>query len=293
MIHSIENEFLKAEIKTKGAELCGLTDKGTQLNYIWKGDPAFWGKHSPVLFPIVGALKNNTYYYGDKAFELGRHGFARDREFDVFEQSADMIVFLLESNDETLQQFPFAFRFKIRYTLNKKELSVSYHIENPANEPLLFSVGGHPAFALPLVAGTAYEDYYLEFEQEETAGRWPISPDGLIEEAPVPVLNNSKKLPLSKPLFYKDALVFKQLRSQKLTLKTDKAAGGFEFSYPGFPYLGIWAAKNADFVCIEPWCGIADSVTSNQQLTDKEGINVLAPGGVFERTWSVKIISDF
>lgn len=290
MTSIIENEFLKAEIKSKGAELCGLTDKATQLNYMWKGDPAFWGKHSPVLFPIVGALKDNTYYYGDKSYQLGRHGFARDRDFEVLEKSENEITFLLESDEETLQQFPFAFRFKIKYALSGKELTVTYSVVNPSDQPLLFSVGGHPAFALPLAEGTVYEDYYLEFEYEEAAGRWPISAEGLIEEAPVPIFSNSKKLPLSKSLFYKDALVFKQLRSQKLTLKTDKAAGGVEFKYPGFPYLGIWAAKNADFVCIEPWCGIADSVNSNQQFTDKEGINVLASGRVFERTWSVGVI---
>lgn len=290
MTISIENEFLKAEVKIKGAELCGLTEKLTGINYIWKGDPAFWGKYSPVLFPIVGALKNNTFYYGDKPYQLGRHGFARDMDFKVEEKSDNAVTFLLEDNDQSLQHFPFAFKFRITYVLNGKELDVTYQVVNPSEKTLLFSVGGHPAFSLPFIAGTSYEDYYLEFEHEETAGRWPISPEGLIESEPLPLLNNSRRLDLSKSLFYKDALVFKLLRSQKVLLKTDKASGGLEFSYPEFPYLGIWAAKNADFVCIEPWCGIADSVNSSQQLTEKEGINVLSSERVFERTWSVRVI---
>ncbi|MBX2922706.1 MAG: aldose 1-epimerase family protein [Chitinophagaceae bacterium] len=293
MAYSIENEFLKADIKSKGAELCSLIDKTTGINYTWKGDPAFWGKHSPVLFPIVGTLKEGLYHYEGRDYRLGRHGFARDMEFSVAEQAAHSIAFLLEDSAGTLLNFPFAFRFKITYTLTEKALSVTYQVNNPSEQPLLFSVGGHPAFAVPFIPGTTYETYYLEFESPETAGRWPISTEGLIEEAPVPLLNNSRVIALSKPLFYKDALVFKQLLSQKITLKTEQSAGGLEFSYPGFPYLGIWAAKDADFVCIEPWCGIADSVNSNQQLTDKEGINTLLPGGSFERTWSVKPVGDF
>ncbi|MBX3255837.1 MAG: aldose 1-epimerase family protein [Chitinophagaceae bacterium] len=293
MTYSIENEFLKADIKSRGAELCGLTDRASGINYIWNGDPAFWGKHSPVLFPIVGTLKNDTYYYEGKVFKLGRHGFAREMEFSVLKQEGHSIAFLLESNDATSRYYPFAFRFKITYSLHEKELRVTYHVSNPSGQSLLFSVGGHPAFAVPFVPGTSYGDYYLEFEFPETAGRWPISAKGLIEDSPVPLLNNSQKISLSKTLFYKDALVFKQLRSQQVTLKTAKGAGGLEMSYPGFPYLGIWAAKDADFVCIEPWCGIADSVNTNQQLADKEGINMLSPGGTFERTWSVKLVGDF
>jgi galactose mutarotase-like enzyme len=154
---------------------------------------------------------------------------------------------------------------------------------------MYFSVGGHPAFKVPLEEDRAYTDYYLEFENPEDAGRWPISKDGLIEAVPVPILKG-RKIPLDKKLFQQDALVFKKLASQSISLKSDHTPHGIEFSYKGFPYLGIWAAKNADFVCIEPWCGIADSVNTSQQLREKEGINSLEPEQYFIRSWSVKLL---
>jgi len=140
---------------------------------------------------------------------------------------------------------------------------------------------------LPLATGTVYEDYSLEFETAETAPRWPITPDGLIDAKPIPLLQDSKELPLSKDLFSSDALVFKSLRSSTVKLHSAKTPHGLEFSFPGFPYLGVWAVKGGDFVCIEPWCGIADPSGSDQVLQHKEGINKLAHGEKFARTWTV------
>ena len=285
--YTIQNDYLSVEVQAKGAELMSLYNKKEQLEYMWSGDPAFWGKHSPVLFPIIGELKNNTYYYNNKAYRLSRHGFARDMEFTVVEQTTSSVGFSLLSNADTLQKFPFEFGFDIEYLLQQDWLTVTYKVKNTGNDDMYFSVGGHPAFKVPIVEGTAYDDYYLEFNKTENAGRWPISAEGLIETDAEPFLLNTNKLPLRKELFYRDAIVFKNLRSDTVRLRSSKHDKGIEFNFPGFPYLGVWAAKDADFVCIEPWCGIADSVNSNQQLTEKEGINRLAPQGIFERSWGV------
>lgn len=287
-MESLENDLVKITVNPKGAELTSLYDKTSGTEYMWSGDAAFWGKHSPVLFPVVGTLKDNSYFYEGKKYELGRHGFARDRIFTVNREQKDRLTFTLVSDENSLQKFPFLFRFEILYQLQDKELSVSYRIVNTGETNLYFSVGGHPAFKLPIESNTEYADYYLEFEEEENAGRWPISKDGLIENMPLPFLQG-KKLPLNKALFHKDALVFKQLSSSSVQLKSTKTTKGFQFSFPGFPYLGIWAAKDADFVCIEPWCGIADEVNTSQDLTKKEGINHLAPAATFVRSWSVNI----
>jgi galactose mutarotase-like enzyme len=166
---------------------------------------------------------------------------------------------------------------------------VRYEIFNVTDNEMYFSVGGHPAFKLPLVNGTSYDDYYLEFNKKEDAGRWPISKEGLIELDPQSLLTNTSHLPLSKQLFQQDALVFKQLQSDIVSLRSDKSPHGLDFHFNGFPFLGIWAAKNADFICIEPWCGIADSVDSDQQLKNKEGIIHLAPREKFSRSWSVGV----
>ena len=150
---------------------------------------------------------------------------------------------------------------------------------------MYFSIGGHPAFNVPLVEGTEYTDYYLEFNKDEILPRWPISSEGLIEKIPEPFLQSGNILSLNKELFYKDALVFKNPASSMIFLLSNKTNHGLHFNFSGFPYLGIWAAKNADFVCIEPWCGIADSVHSDQQIINKEGINKLSAGEIFERKW--------
>jgi galactose mutarotase-like enzyme len=288
---TIENEYLKIEILPKGAELQSIYNKKRSLEYMWSGDPAFWGKKSPVLFPIVGALKNDTYYFENKAYQLSRHGFARDMDFTVTDQTASSITFTLTRSDATFEKYPFQFRFDVIYSIKNSQLQVTYRVVNKGevNQKLYFSVGGHPAFKLPLLPGTAYTDYYLEFNKLENADRWLISKEGLIEAGSTALLNNTQTLPLAKELFYKDAIVLKQLRSDKVKLVSNTAGELFEFDFTGFPYLGIWAAKDADFVCIEPWCGIADNVTTHQQLTEKEGINVLDSTDQFERSWKVTV----
>jgi galactose mutarotase-like enzyme len=286
----LENQQLKVSVHPKGAELQGLWSKKHQLEYMWSGDPAVWGKHSPMLFPIVGTLKGNTYYYQDKSYSLSRHGFARDREFEVESHQADTITFLLRSDDATRAVYPFDFELRVIYRILQEGLSVTYEVMNPAKETLYFSVGGHPAFKVPLVPDTDYQDYYLSFDRKETAPRWPISGDGLIENQPQALLQDTDTLPLTKDLFAKDALVFKHLASSGVTLRCAKTARGLRMDFPGFPFLGIWAAPKADFVCIEPWCGIADSVNSDQQYAQKEGINQLEAGGVFERMWALTLL---
>ena len=290
---NIENENIKVSISPKGAELQSIFHKELRMEYMWNGDPAFWAKHSPILFPIVGTLKNDRYFYQDKAWSLGRHGFARDMEFTATGQRPGSISFSLLSNDETRKKYPFDFELLLSYQLQPQPqpqgLKTSYRVTNPSDRDLYFSIGGHPAFKLPLADGTAYEDYYLEFEKKETAPRWPISKEGLIETSPLPLLDGSGRLPLSRTLFEKDALVFKHPASQAVSLKSDKTPHGLRMDFPGFPFLGIWAARNADFVCIEPWCGIADSTDTDQQLTAKEGIQRLAPGDTFEREWTLTL----
>ncbi|MGC4038062.1 MAG: aldose 1-epimerase family protein [Chitinophagaceae bacterium] len=288
-MYTIENDSLRVTIKSKGAELDSIYNKQTGLEYMWNADAAFWAKKSPVLFPIVGELKNQTYYYENNAYSLSRHGFAREMEFVVTNKTSDSVTLSLSTNEDTLTKFPFNFVFSLVYKVTDNRLSVMYVIKNTGNKQLYFSVGGHPAFKVPVTSDTTYSDYYLKFDQNETTGRWPISKDGLIEKSPTPLLDNSDKIKLSKELFYKDAIVLKHLQSGKISLLNEKNRNGLEFDFHEFPFLGIWAAKNADFVCIEPWCGIADSVDSDQQLVHKEGINRLDPDTDFERTWSVKV----
>lgn len=288
MDYTIKNKFISAGIHAKGAELFRVTHHQHNLEYMWSGDPAFWGKTSPVLFPIVGALKENTYIYKDRKYTLSRHGFARDMVFTVGDKHDDKISFLLTNTENTLSDFPFPFELRIMYTLHDAALHVTYEVTNIGEDVLYFSLGAHPAFKVPLVDGTRYEDHYLEFSHIENAPRWPINNEGLVNTVPEPLLQNTNKLSLSKNLFENDALVLKNIQSRRVSLKSTTHEHGIDFFFEGFPFLGIWAAKHADFVCIEPWCGVADSVDHQQQLTMKEGIENILPGEVWTRTWRVK-----
>lgn len=286
-MYTLQNEALLININAKGAELTRIFHKQNGLEYLWDAKPEVWGKHAPVLFPIVGTLKDNTYYYQGKTYQLTRHGFARDRVFERIDPRENAISFSLGNDAGTEAVFPFRFLFTIRYILEANTLSVTYSVNNPGSTtPLFFSVGGHPAFRLPLEAGLAYEDYTLHFNKVENTGRWPISKEGLIEQKSEPLLQNTNQLPLSKSLFAKDAVVLKTLQSDAVELRSSKSAHGLRFSFPGFPFLGLWAAPGADFLCIEPWCGIADGVKHDQQLEHKEGIIHLAAGATFSATWT-------
>ncbi len=285
---TIESDQLLVQVNPKGAELDQVLHKKLNLDYLWNADPAFWPKKSPVLFPIVGTLKDNEYLFNGKAYPLSRHGFAREKEFMLTAQANDSITLTLKQDDSTRKVYPFDFIFSITYSVHKDELHVEYRVINPGTEPLYFSLGGHPAFRLPIDAALSYSDYYIEMEKEEDAGRWQISPAGLIEDHSTPLLDHSNILPLTHELFFKDAIVFKNLASQSLTLRSDHSEHGLKFSFPGFPFLGIWAVKNADFVCIEPWCGIADSVNTNKDFTQKEGIEWLAGDTEFVKDWKVR-----
>ena len=288
-MQQITNGIIQVCIAEMGAELQSIILLEHQLEYMWSGDASYWGKKSPVLFPIVGGLKNNKYQYKDRSYTLPRHGFAREKKFTVTVQTTESITFTLADDPESIEVYPFPFRFSITYTLEKNVVLINYLIENKGDVTMYFSVGAHPAFAVPLIKGTAFADYHLTFNQTESSGKWPLSDTGLIKEASEKFLQDTNRLPLEKELFYGDALVFKDLRSTAISILSDKTKHGLTVSYKDFPYMGIWSFKNADFVCIEPWCGIADSVDAPGNLEEKEGINMLEPGNLFNRSWQLEI----
>jgi galactose mutarotase-like enzyme len=286
---TLENDILTAKVLSKGAELFSIVNKQTGLQYMWNADPAFWAKTSPILFPIVGTLGDDTFLYKNREYKLSRHGFARDTEFEVKRSGNMDAAFSITSTPESLMKYPFDFQLKVKYELEGNSLSVKYIVHNKGVETMYFSIGGHPAFKVPLMDGTNYEDYFLLFNKVENTPRWPISSNGLIKPSPVNFLNNSDKMQLTKGLFYEDAIVLKHLRSDCISVRSDVHEHGLDFHFEGFPFFGIWAAKNANFVCLEPWCGIADSVNHDKELTTKEGIENLSPNEFWSRVWKVTL----
>ncbi|SFP56700.1 aldose 1-epimerase family protein [Parafilimonas terrae] len=282
----LQNNKLSVIISEKGAELQSL--QLNNIEYLWQADAAFWGKHSPVLFPIVGELKDGKYIFNDKEYKLSRHGFARDKMFEVTSSSQTQAVFSLKSDEATLSLYPFPFIFNIIYAIDDASLSCTYQVTNTGNGDMYFSVGGHPAFKVPLNDQLQYTDYFLLFNSDAVLNRYLLH-QGLTGDETEKIILNNKTLPLKASLFYEDAIVLKHIGSDQVKLFSDKDEHGLNFNFKGFPYFGIWAAKDAPFVCLEPWCGIADNIHHNHQLTTKEGINILAAGKAWEHTWSVEL----
>ncbi|WP_299755547.1 aldose 1-epimerase family protein [uncultured Pontibacter sp.] len=291
MLYFLENDNYKAGINTLGAELHHFIKKDENLEFIWQADPEVWTGHAPNLFPVVGELPEQQYTFEGQKYDMKRHGFARRKEFELVEEHHDKLVFLLTEDEETLQQYPFNFRLLIAYTLEWNKLSVTYHVTNTDDQALYFSIGGHPGFNVPFYPGEKYEDYFIEFEKEETLHRHLLSNDGLQNGETEQVLEQESKLPLNHSYFYKDALVFKDVQSERVVLGSPKNARRVEVEFEGFSYLGIWGKpEHPRYVCIEPWCGIAGRVGESGDLTEKEGINQLAPEQTFARTYTITIL---
>ncbi|KLE01144.1 aldose 1-epimerase family protein [Aliarcobacter butzleri] len=265
MNYEIKNSFIKAQIKSFGAELNSLKKCDENFEYIWQANSKYWARYSPVLFPIVGRLKEDSYFYKNKKYSLSQHGFARDKEFEIVQNEADFIEFRLKSDEKSLEFYPFFFELNIGYKLDKNSLIVSYKVKNKSDEKMYFSIGAHPAF------NTQVGDF-LEFENIKTTKRYFLDEKGLIYKNQDLNLENSK-LYLDKDLFKEDALVFNDSNIKQITLKNIENKSRVKVKFDNFPYLGIWSKPNdAPFVCIEPWFGVADEENANQKIEDKKGI---------------------
>ena len=285
---TIQNNKLKATFNELGAELTSLINLETGKEIMWEGNPDFWGGQSPVLFPTVGALKNEQYIFEGKTYELPRHGFARRRVFDIKESSETEVIFELKSDEESLKIYPFEFILEIKYTLIENKLTVSYRVKNLSDKKMYFSLGAHPGFAIDTENGMNYNDYEIAFSDDEKLEIHPLV-NNLISNDTQTIELDNKTLPLSYELFSKDALVMTTMKSRELILRNNKNNHKVIFTFSSFPYFGIWAAKNADFVCLEPWQGIADLENHNQELTEKFGVLKLENDEDWKANWAVEI----
>jgi len=283
----LQNDRLRVGIRTQGAELTSIFHKPTATEHLWQADPAVWGWHAPNLFPVIGGCFDNVLRIGGRTYPTERHGFARHSEFSVLESTPERAVFSLPFSEKTLAVYPYRFEFQIRYDLAGETLGVTYRVLNLDVQPVFFSVGAHPAFNVPFGPGEVYDDYFLEFETAEPLTTHLLTKNGLFsgETAPVPTENG--RLRLTKHLFDRDALVFKNLLSRRLTLGSDRRERRIAVEFPAFNYLGLWAKPGAPFVCIEPWLGCADSEGRAVDISEKEAIQRVDVGGIFEATFSI------
>lgn len=276
MIYEISNNIYALKVDSLGAELISASYKKEE--YLHQKEKVYWNRSSPVLFPIVGKLKNNNYNYNNKNYSLPIHGLARHKEFTFVKQDTNTLVFSLKEDSNSLKHYPFTFFLQITYTLKEDSFDINYEVSS--NEDILFSLGAHPAFILK----AGIDESYLEFEEKENLDLLCLNLDnGCISKTKKDYLN-SKILKLEKNIFQKDALIFENIKSKKVSLKNTKNTKSVNISYEGFPFIGFWAPMNADFVCLEPWCGIADDDNTKYIFKDKKGIISLKKNKLFSRT---------
>lgn len=280
----LTNSIVTAKINHKGAELISLKKNITGREYMWEGDVKHWGKHSPILFPIVGTLRNNSYTHNTKEYRLPRHGFARDLLFTLISETGNQAIFSLQSDEETKKIYPFDFELQLLYSIDDTGLQVSYRVLNKSAEAIYYSIGGHPAFALP----GDFEKYSLEFEPNETLVSYQLEND-LLSDKTEKIRLSDNKLPLTYSLFEKDALIFKELQSKQIKI-LENGKPILNFTFNDFPNFGIWTKVGAPFICLEPWLGYSDVGNASGNLADKEGIQKLEANHMKEYGFSIEIL---
>lgn len=291
MKHILENEAWSIKIKETGAELSSVQSKADGREYIWQGDPAVWAGQAPILFPIVGRLKDDQYRTEGQTYHMKQHGFARRRNFNVLEQNKKHLKFGLTADQESMEQYPYNFVLDITYALQENTLKVTYEVTNKDQRDMPFSIGAHPAFSAPRIVDQQMQEYRLVFEKPETLDRHYIE-NGLVSGEQEQVLNNEQKLPLHPKLFERDALIFKHQKSDSVRLVSQSDSKKLvEMHFEGFPYLGIWQKVGADYICIEPWYGIHDAEGFTGELKDKEGIQILQPEQSFECSYEIQFFA--
>lgn len=286
MQHQLHSDQLSVTINSFGAEVCSVKNKHG-LEFIWQADKHVWARHAPVLFPIVGKLNNNMFTYQGKNFELPQHGFARDIEFEFVSGNEANVSYALASSQRTNQKFPFDFHFEISYQLKGSVLTITYTITNSsASHQLLFSVGAHPGFNCPLEPGEKFEDYYLQFENQQLSQTQ--LEDGLRTDRKTKLELTDNKLYLSEGLFDNDALVFENLQVDSIHLCSSRSSHKIMLQCKDWPYFGVWTKKGTkQFICLEPWYGIADRRFASGDLDRKDGIIRLEPGKQFKASFSI------
>ena len=295
-IISISSNSLTASIDTMGAQLMSLR-KG-ESEYLWQGDSNWWPRRAPILFPIVGVLKNGNAESAEGTVTLARHGLARLNQFEVVEQSVFSVTLQLKSTEETRKSYPYDFELKLIFSVDGDTLTQTYEVTNPANVVLPFTLGAHPAFNIPIpdVEASSLNHYHLLFTHSWTSYGPSITDEGLCDyTTPQRLIVDSDTLPLSWELIDREkTITLQNVPDRRITLaastEAPSEAHGIQMDFEGFDYLGIWsAAPGCPFVALEPWCGIADTVDTDGIFEHKPGIMFLEPEQSITKTLSVKV----
>jgi len=287
MITTISNEWLSVSINSLGAAMTSIAGANGD-EYLWDGNPDVWNGQAPNLFPFVGKVNNGTYTFEGESYNISKHGFARTSEFEIVAQSESSVTYRLSQSDSTLAAYPFNFDFDITYVFDENALRVVYDVMNNSQTVMPFSVGAHPAFACNWTDGDSITDYYLQFDEKETCPYIQFNGVALSHEEHE-ALFESDTLEVTNSMFDVDALIFRGLKSNAVTLRSKLSEKSVRVEYPGFTYLGIWSKPKAPYLCIEPWYGVDDFVNSNGDLMKKEGVEIIDPNQAFNCEYKIII----
>jgi galactose mutarotase-like enzyme len=286
--HMIRSDGIAATVLAHGAELCSLKNR-EGLELLWQAGPQ-WPRHAPLLFPIVGRLKNDELRHRGKVYPMTQHGLARDHRFEWVSRGPNSCKLVLTDSETTRARYPFAFRLELAYRVEGAALDVECEITNSGEEMLPASLGGHPAFNWPLHPGLSKRAYMLTFSDDEPA---PIRrlKDGLMRPQPEPTPVRGKTLSLSEALFEDDAVILDQLASRSVRYAADRGPS-IEMSWQGFRELGVWSKPGgAPFLCIEPWHGFASPSDFDGEFSDKPGLMQIPVGESRSLSYCIRLVS--
>ena len=285
---TISNAKLSARVIETGAELKSLVELDTGCEYIWQSDPAHWGGAAPILFPIIGGLKNGEYSYRGKKYSMGGHGIVRKAEWKMMDSSPASATFETVSSEETKKQYPFDFALRASFTLEDTSLAVGYEVKNTGSDEMFFSIGSHPAINVPFAGGYP-EHYYFHFSRPENMERYFFK-GGMHLNETEPIFDNSRQISISETLFDRGPIIFKNPASESVTIMNSRNTKRVRVRTEGVPFLALWAPPAAPFACIEPWHGVMDNVDCDGEFSTKEGIMPLAAGASYKTGYWIDIL---
>ena len=289
-VYQLKNDFLTVKVNSFGAELNSITNN-EDSEFIWQADPEVWKRHAPVLFPIVGRLKDDHYFVYGKEYQMSQHGFARDQEFELDSQTDTKLVLSLTTSAASLEKYPYHFKLRIVYQLIKDTIQVSYLVDSmEESEDMYFSIGAHPGFNVPFDRGLNFEDYKVQVAPAESRTRIPLVGSQVDLNNEVKVENQDFNM--SREYFVDDAVIYRLNEPAEVTIDSDKSGHRVILDTGNAKFFGMWSTypnDNGKFMCIEPWWGIADKVDSDNDFKNKYAINKLAPKEQFEAYYSISI----
>lgn len=279
---TIKNSEICVVVSKKGAEIQSIKRGGVE--YMWSKDPAFWNQCAPIMFPICGGLKNGRYELDGKSYEMPKHGFAKTSDFEVECANDTSVTFILRANDETRKMYPFEFAFRVKFELDGASLKVTYDAENLDSKTMYCTLGCHEGYACP----EGIEAYELVFPEKETLYAYALNGDILTDYTKL-MMNDSNRLVLKDKDFALDALVFRGIKNNSVTLRSNVSDRRVKVEFDGFENLVVWHKYSAPYICIEPWCGVSDLSGSSYSFIEKDGMHAIPVGQHFARTHTITV----